>query len=203
MRTTSGYPGFADRIPNEDAVAVARLRAAGAIIVGKTNLPTLASGIQSNNPVFGRTNNPYDATRTPGGSSGGAAAAVAAGLSYLDLGSDIGGSIRIPAHFCGVCGLKTTGGSIPGKGHISSVRPLELPHAWLPLLELPAFGPIARTVDDLKTGFRILTSRTEQTSGVVRNLRIAWTQAMGRAPITSEYAAHIRRAASILADTGF
>ena len=106
LRTVSGYPPLSENLPETDAPPVARLRAAGAIILGKTNLPTLASGIQCNNPVFGRTLNPWDTARTPGGSSGGSAAVVAARLSYLDLGSDIGGSIRIPAHFCGVYGLK-------------------------------------------------------------------------------------------------
>jgi amidase len=129
LRTVSGFPPFAHRIPHADAPPVARLRQAGAIILGKTNLPTLASGIQSNNPVFGRTNNPWDRRRTPGGSSGGAAAAVAAALSYLDLGSDIGGSIRIPAHFCGVYGLKATGGRVAGKGHLASPKRLVVPPA--------------------------------------------------------------------------
>jgi amidase len=121
LRTVSGYRPFARRIPLKDAAPVARLRDAGAIVLGKTNLPTLASGVQTDNPVFGRTNNPWDVRVTPGGSSGGAAAAISAGLSYLELGSDIGGSIRIPAHFCGVFGLKTTGGRVAGKG-MSRVR---------------------------------------------------------------------------------
>jgi amidase len=91
LRTTSGYRPFRDRVPVEDATPVARLREAGAIILGKTNLPALANGLQTNNTLFGRTNNPWDLGRTPGGSSGGAAAAVSAGLSFLELGSDIGG----------------------------------------------------------------------------------------------------------------
>jgi amidase len=112
-------------------VAVARLRSAGPIILGKTNLPTLASGIQTDDPVFGRTNNPWDLRCTPGGSSGGAAAAIAAGLSFLELGSDIGGSIRIPAHSCGVYGLKTTAGRVAGKGHIASACSASALHlAW-------------------------------------------------------------------------
>ena len=127
LRTVSGYRPFARRVPLEDAAPVARLREAGAIILGKTNVPTFASGIQTDNPVFGRTNNPWDLRRTPGGSSGGAAAAISAGLSFLDLGSDIGGSIRIPAHFCGVYGLKPTAGRVAGKGHIASARRLEIP----------------------------------------------------------------------------
>ncbi len=160
LRTVSGYPPFAQRVPNEDAPPVARLRQAGAIILGKTNLPTLASGIQSNNPVFGRTNNPWDLSRTPGGSSGGAAAAISAALSYLDLGSDIGGSIRIPAHFCGVYGLKATGGRISGKGHLSSPKRLVVPPGWEPLLQLGSFGPLARSIDDLRLCLPIITEPT-------------------------------------------
>ena len=118
IRTTSTAIGRSrSACALEDATPVARLREAGAIILGKTNVPTIRSGVQTNNPVFGRTNNPWDLRRTPGGSSGGAAAAVSAGLSSLDLGSDIGGSIRIPAHFCGVYGPKTTAGRVAGKGH--------------------------------------------------------------------------------------
>jgi len=106
MRTTSGAPELADFVPHEDAWPVARLRAAGAIIFGKTNLPIYAGDLQSYNKVFGTTNNPYDPARTPGGSSGGSAAALACGFTPLELGSDIGGSIRLPAHMSGVVGHK-------------------------------------------------------------------------------------------------
>src|SRR5581483_396831 len=102
LRTTSGHPDLSNYIPTRDATVVARLRAAGAIILGKTNLPTLARDVQTDNPVFGRTNNPWNLDYTPGGSTGGGAAAVAAGLTPLDIGSDIGGSLRVPAHYCGV-----------------------------------------------------------------------------------------------------
>jgi amidase len=114
MRTTSGSPDLAEHVPARDADAVERLRAAGAIIFGKTNLPTLAMDWQSHNPIFGVTNNPWDKTRAAGGSSGGSAAAVAAGLTGLELGSDIRGSLRVPAHFCGVFALKPTFGIVPG-----------------------------------------------------------------------------------------
>jgi amidase len=186
--TTAGFPPFARRVPANDALTVARLRQAGAIIVGKTNLPTLASGIQSDNPIFGRTNNPWDLARTPGGSSGGAAAAVAAGLSYLELGSDIGGSIRIPAHFCGVYGLKTTAGRVPGKGHLNSPKPLVIPAGWEPLLQLAAFGPLARSVEDLALALRVL-SGTESpplkaaTPKPTGELRLAWTDDFGGTPL--------------------
>ncbi len=159
MRTVSGFPPFANRIPSEDAPPVARLRKAGAIILGKTNLPTLASGIQSNNPVFGRTNNPWDLTRTPGGSSGGPAAAISAGLSYLELGSDIGGSIRIPAHFCGVYGLKCTGGRVSGKGHLASPKPLALPKGYEALLQLASIGPLRDPLLICALHFQSLQSR--------------------------------------------
>jgi amidase len=111
MRTTGGTPSFADHVPGEDAPVVSRLRAAGMVILGKTNVPFMASDLQSYNEIFGTTNNPWDLSRTPGGSSGGEAAALAAGLSYLGVGSDIGGSIRTPAHFCGIYGHKGPGGA--------------------------------------------------------------------------------------------
>jgi amidase len=122
LRTTGGSRLFADNVPAEDAPAVARLRRAGAIILGKTNACELALDYESDNPVFGRTNNPHDLARTPGGSSGGAAAAVSACLSAADVGTDLAGSIRIPAHFCGVAGLKPTAGRRP-HGRTRNVRP--------------------------------------------------------------------------------
>jgi amidase len=188
MRTVSGFPPFANHIPAADAPPVARLRKAGAIILGKTNLPTLASGIQSNNPVFGRTNNPWDLARTPGGSSGGPAAAISAGLSYLELGSDIGGSIRIPSHFCGVYGLKCTGGRVSGRGHLASPKPLVVPKGWEALVQLASIGPLARSVDDLRLAFPIVAE--PGTPGLERptvknlaQLRIAWTDDFGGAPL--------------------
>lgn len=118
MRTTCGAAELAGYVPDHDAEAVGRLRRAGAIIAGKTNLPAWASDCQSYNELFGTTSNPWDASRTPGGSSGGAAAAVAAGLCALELGSDLGGSLRIPAAWCGVYALKPSYGIIPVHGHI-------------------------------------------------------------------------------------
>ena len=106
MRTVCGRPDLADYVPTQDAEAVARLRRSGAIIVGKTNMPTGNADVQASNPVFGRTNNPWDLSRTSGGSAGGGAAATAAGLTSFDFGSEIGGSTRIPAHFCGLYGHK-------------------------------------------------------------------------------------------------
>jgi amidase len=186
MRTVSGYPPFKDRIPVQNAPPVASLRQSGAIVLGKTNLPTLASGIQTHNPVFGRTNNPWDLTRTPGGSSGGAGAAIAAGLTCLELGSDIGGSIRIPAHFCGVYGLKASGGRFSGKGHLSSPRPLSVPAGWEALLQLGSFGPLGRSVADLRLGFLALAgvdAGEAPPTLPLTGLRVAFSPDFGGAPL--------------------
>jgi amidase len=191
MRTVSGFLPFTNHVPQVDAPPVTRLRQAGAILLGKTNLPTLASGIQTNNPVFGRTNNPWDLERTPGGSSGGAAAAVSAGLTCLDLGSDIGGSIRIPAHFCGIYGLKATGGRISGKGHLSSPKQLVVPSGWEALLQMGSFGPLARSVADLRLCFPIVaepgTPNLEPGAALPpSDLRIAWTDDFGGTPLDAD-----------------
>ncbi len=207
MRTVSGFPPFATRIPTADAPPVARLRDAGAIILGKTNLPTLANGIQSNNPVFGRTNNPWDLTRTPGGSSGGAAAAISARLSFLELGSDIGGSIRIPAHFCGVYGLKCTGGRVSGNGHLASPKRLAIPKGWEALTQLASIGPLARSISDLRLAFPIIaepgTPGLEQAPvKPMSALRIAWTHDFGSAPLDSESTRLIQALAERLKQAG-
>jgi amidase len=108
MRTTTGFPPL-DHVPKEDSTVAARLKAAGGILIGKTNVAELlADPAQTNNPIFGRTQNPWDLERTPGGSSGGAAAALASGMTPFEIGTDLAGSIRIPAHFCGLFGLKPT-----------------------------------------------------------------------------------------------
>jgi amidase len=143
LRTTSGAKALAEYVPPQDAVAVGRLRAAGAIIFGKTNLPEWAGDAQSYNALFGTTNNPWDLHRTPGGSSGGSAAAIAAGLSALELGSDLGGSLRIPAHFCGVYTLKPTAGIVSSQGHIPP------PPGRLSEADVGVVGPLARSAADL------------------------------------------------------
>lgn len=150
LRTTSGAGQYADHQPAGDALAVGRLMAAGAVVFGKTNLPTLAADLQSYNPVFGTTNNPWNAGHTCGGSSGGAAAALAAGLTPLELGSDIGGSIRTPAAFCGVFGHKATYGIIPMRGHIPG------PPGTLTEVDLGVAGPMARSAADLSLAMDIL-----------------------------------------------
>jgi amidase len=156
LRTTAGAPFLADYVPREDAVAVARLRSAGAVILGKTNTPTMAADWQTYNEVFGATNNPWDLTRTPGGSSGGEAAAVAAGLSFLGLGSDIGGSIRVPAHFCGIYGHKPSLDVIPLRGHIPPPPGLPPRPLAMGVGNLPAAGPLARSAADLKAALQAL-----------------------------------------------
>jgi amidase len=149
--TTSGAPALASHIPPGDANAVAALRAAGAIVFGKTNLPLYAGDLQTFNDVYGLSRNPWDVARTTGGSSGGAAAAVAAGMTLAELGSDIGGSIRSPAHYNGVVGHKPTWGIIDGRGHIPGPPGVQAPG------DLGVMGPLARCVDDVHLLFDVLT----------------------------------------------
>jgi amidase len=144
MPAVCGVPELARHVPERSAHLVRRLEGAGAIVFGKTNVPTWAGDLQSYNPVYGVTNNPWDTTRTPGGSSGGAAAAVAAGLTPLELGSDIGGSIRTPAHFCGVYGHKPSWNAISMEGHMPP--PPGLPYSPT---DMGVGGPLARSAGDL------------------------------------------------------
>jgi amidase len=155
MPATCGMPELAHYLPARDADAVARLRAAGAIPFGKTNVPIAAGDHQSYNDVYGTSNNPWNLERTPGGSSGGAAAAVAAGFTPLELGSDIGGSIRCPAHFCGVYGHKPSYGIVPQRGHIPPPPGVRL----IPLLGVA--GPIARSAGDLELALDVLAAPEE------------------------------------------
>ena len=155
MRTTSGFPDLAEYVPARDADAVARLRGQGAVIFGKTNLPTFAMDWQTYNPIFGTTNNPWDLTRTPGGSSGGPAAAVAAGMTALDMGSDLSGSLRQPAHTTGVFTLKPSFGVVPGRGHIPG------PPGTLSNTDMAVLGPIGRTADDLDLALDVLAGPDE------------------------------------------
>jgi amidase len=155
MPAASGAPEYAKRpARTPDAAAVARLRAAGAVIWGKTNTPYLAGDNQTNNLVHGRTSNPWDLNRTPGGSSGGAAAALATGITPLELGSDIGGSLRIPAHFCGVAALKPTFGRAPILGHVPPAP------GSLSVRDLNVAGPMARSVGDLRLMFEVLAGES-------------------------------------------
>lgn len=155
MAATCGLEELRDYRPREDAVAVAKIRAGGAVIFGKTNLPAGAADHQSCNTLFGLTRNPWDSERTVGGSSGGAAAALAAGLTALELGSDIGGSIRVPAHFCGVYGHKPSYGLVSTEGHIPP------PPGHTAPAELGVAGPLARSAFDLEMLFDVALGTSE------------------------------------------
>ncbi|HEY0342302.1 MAG TPA: amidase family protein, partial [Steroidobacteraceae bacterium] len=152
MTATCGFPELAGHRPQRDADAVARLRAAGAVPFGKTNVPFAAADHQSYNTLYGATNNPWNLERTPGGSSGGAAAAVAAGFSALELGSDIGGSIRCPAHFCGVYGHKSSYNLVSVRGHIPP------PPGASSSPPLGVAGPMARSAADLELALDVLAA---------------------------------------------
>src|SRR6266496_4575113 len=148
MRCEAGSKIRTGVLATNDAPLVTRLRNAGAIVLGTTNTPEFLMAWETDNLLYGRTNNPWDLARTPGGSSGGEAAAIASGCSAGGVGSDGGGSIRVPAHFCGICGLKPTPGRIPASGHFpQSVGPFAL---------LGVVGPMARTVGDLIILFDVL-----------------------------------------------
>jgi amidase len=149
VATTSGAPELKDHITDSDATVVTRMRKAGGVILGKTNLPVHALDMQTYNPLFGTTNNPWNLERTTGGSTGGGAAAVAAGLSYIETGSDIGGSIREPSNFCGVFGHKPTVHVVPKTG-FNPPGPPSLPNV------LSVCGPLARSAGDLKTAMEVL-----------------------------------------------
>src|SRR6185369_12254385 len=139
--STAGTMGWAKRVPTRDATVVARLKAAGGVLMGKTNTPEFTLSDETDNAVYGRTNNPYDVSRTTGGSSGGPVALIATGGTPFDIGSDTGNSIRMPAHNCGVAGLKPTQGRVPKSGHCIDYRGFI--ESWTQL------GPLARYVEDL------------------------------------------------------
>jgi amidase len=162
VRSTCGFHAWSSHQPTRDAEAVARLRAAGVVIFGKTNVPVLAGDWQSYNPIFGHTRNPWDTERTPGGSSGGAAAALAADLTPLELGSDIGGSIRVPSNWSGTCGHKPSYGIVPQRGHLPP------PPGALATVDLNVVGPLARCVDELVRELDIL-------AGPLPDQATAWT----------------------------
>jgi amidase len=167
LPTTWGFPQFKDFIPEEDAVIVSRLKSAGAIILGKTNLPVGLGDFQSYNEVYGTTNNPWDYSRSPGGSSGGSAAALAAGFGALSFGSDIGGSLRVPAHFCGVYAHKPTFGLVPFRGY-------ELPQS--PVLprngDLAVIGPMARSASDLSLALDVIAGPDKMRDGIAYGLAL-------------------------------
>ncbi|MDG2113732.1 MAG: amidase [Actinomycetota bacterium] len=150
IRSTGGATELADHVPDHDAEVVTRVKDAGAIVFGKTNLPRWSGDSQAWNDIFGTTNNPWDLTRGPGGSSGGASAALAAGLTPLEIGTDIGGSVRLPAHFAGVCGHKPSFGIVPQLGYVDHVT------YGVGEADVNVVGPLARTVDDVELLFDLL-----------------------------------------------
>lgn len=205
--STAGSKGRAQYIPQQDAVVVARLKAAGAILLGKTNTPELTLGVETDNLVYGRTNNPYDLTRIPGGSSGGAAAIVAAGGAAFDIGTDTGGSIRQPCHFCGVAGIKPTAGRVPRTGHIVSYD-MGAFDSWT------QFGPIARAVEDLALILPVIAGPDWRDPAIVpmplgdparvtlRGLRLAYHTDNGIIAASDEVAGVVRAAVDALRDEG-
>ena len=209
LRTTGGHPPLKDYIPAVDAPAVARLRTAGAILLGKTNVPPLSADYRADNPIFGRTNNPWHLERTPGGSTGGGAAAVAAGLSAFDVGSDLAGSVRTPAHYCGLFGLKPTERRVPNAGHIP--EPPGVPRA---VRHMNVLGPLARSVDDLTLITKIICGAHAAEPDVppmpwldpparpLKSHRFAWSGDFGGVPVTRETKDAIRRLADSLANAG-
>ena len=199
LRSTSGSSRRAQFVPERDATAVSRLRGAGAIIIGKTNAAEMAMNYTADNPVFGRTSNPHDLRRTPGGSSGGEAAAISARLSPCGLGSDLAGSIRIPAHFCGIAGLKPGTGRIPGDG--------QYPPSIGPYALGSAVGPMARKVEDLHLLFNVLTGdiefpKTNSLQQQMRGERVAWYAEDDISPVTKETMQAVENAAGALAEAG-
>jgi Asp-tRNA(Asn)/Glu-tRNA(Gln) amidotransferase A subunit family amidase len=207
MRCESGTRLRAGFLPTQDAPLVARLRAAGAIVLGVTNTPELLMAWETDNLLYGRTNSPWDLERTPGGSSGGEAAAIAAGMSAGGVGSDGGGSIRVPAHFSGICGLKPTPGRIPATGHY--------PASAGPFALIGVVGPMARTVADLKVLFEVMQGPDIgdacaapvpvrwPSDDDLKKLRIGYFEDDGRTPVTPATRVAVRTAAAALRDAGF
>ncbi|MFQ5696185.1 MAG: amidase, partial [Terriglobia bacterium] len=206
LRSEAGTNLRASYVATTDAPLVARLRAAGAIVLGTTNVPEMLMAYHTENTLYGRTNSPWALDRTPGGSSGGEAAALAAGLSAGGVGSDGGGSIRVPAHFSGICGLKPTPGRIPATGHY--------PPSQGPAALLGVVGPMARTVEDLELLFSVMAGpdRGDPLSAPlplrpagedeIRGLRIGVFVDDGRTPVTPETAAAVSTAAEALKQAG-
>lgn len=193
LRTTAGYIPLKDYIPQQDATTVSRLRAAGAVIMGKTNMAELAGDYQSTNSLFPRVNNPWNLDCTAGGSSGGSAAAVAAGLSPLDLGNDIAGSVRQPAHFCGVYSLKPTDRRISTAGQIP-----EVPGMPICLRQMMTAGCLARSIADLRLCFSLIAGADPRCPDVppipldtplgktLADIKIAWTDEWQEVPVSHE-----------------
>jgi amidase len=182
--TTFGMPHLAEHRPEKDATLVRRYREAGAILIGKTNLPTFSYDWQTEHPRYGRCNNPFDPERTVGGSSGGSAASVASGMAAFDIGSDVAGSIRVPCHHCHVFGIRPTEGVLPDEGHGA------MPTANGTVEHITVVGPIARTAADLELLFRVGTRQAVRLGGGgdCDGLRIGWSDALGQVPLSEEVA---------------
>jgi Asp-tRNA(Asn)/Glu-tRNA(Gln) amidotransferase A subunit family amidase len=207
LRCESGTRLRAGFIATRDAPLVARLRNAGAVILGTTNAPELLMAWETDNLLYGRTNSPWDLSRTPGGSSGGEAAAIAARMSAGGVGSDGGGSIRVPAHFSGICGLKPTPGRIPATGHF--------PASAGPFALLGVVGPMARTVADLKVLFEVMQGPDDGDPSAapvpvrwpreedLKRIRIGYFEDDGRTPVTAETRATVQTASKALQRAGF
>ena len=204
MRTTSGFPPLTDHVPQVDSTVTARLKQAGGILIGKTNVPVMLADYQTTNLIFGRTNNPWHIERTPGGSSGGAAAAVASGMTPFEIGTDLSGSIRIPTHFCGLFGLKPTehrvslAGLIPGLPPPRSVRLMS------------CIGPMARTVEDLALLYPIIAGPDGRDTDVqpvpvdavptlaLKKLRVAFAPTFPGFPVAADIRAAVEELAQHL-----
>jgi amidase len=183
LRTTCGFTELADYIPDENCVAVDRLLNAGALIIGKTNTPIGAGDIQTYNKIAGTTNNPWDAKKTSGGSTGGGAAALAAGLGFLELGADLAGSIRTPSNFCGVCGHKSSLNTVPAQGAIPPMPSLVPPSMNLAgMNDLAVVGPLARSARDLKMEMEIIAGPVPEDS-----IAYSWKLSKPRKSSLKEY----------------
>ena len=204
--STGGTAGRASYVPPQDAAVVRRLRAAGAILLGKTNCPELGWAWESDNLIYGRTNNPYDLSLSPGGSSGGESAIIAAAGSPFGLGSDAGGSVRFPAHATGISSIKPTSGRVPRTGHF--------PGPGGPLDALWQIGPLARWVEDLELVLAVISGPDGHDAAIVpmplgktravtaKKLRVAFFTDNGIASPDAEISESVRRAAQVLAEAG-
>jgi amidase len=201
--TTWGMPALKDNVAKSDSVVVERLRAAGAVVFGKTNVPFGLGDLQSYNEIYGSTGNPWDLARTPGGSSGGAAAALASGISALEMGSDIAGSIRNPAHYCGVFGHKPTWGLVPVRGHA--------PPGVVAEPDIAVVGPLARSAADLELALDVVAGPDAIQPGVrfelprfpgTQHVRVALWPNDAEAPVSRAVEQRVRDVGRALADLG-
>ena len=209
LRTTAGYIPLKAYVPQQDATAVANLKAAGAIILGKTNMAELAGDYQSTNSLFPRVNNPWNVEYTAGGSSGGSAAAVAAGLSPLDIGNDLAGSVRQPAHFCGIYGLKPTDRRLSTAGMIPEVP--GMPYCFRQMMTVGCF---ARSLDDLHLCFSLLAGADPRRPDVppvpldspsgksLSDLKVAWTEQWVEVPVASDIRTAMQQVIETLTQSG-